>query len=79
MSIFTEKKIVLMYKTKPTESYYSEKYMFVDLDQSSGGYPCRATVLNAYDFKTIEKAKKYDYHNEFLIAEVIIESTIHFI
>lgn len=76
MSDFTEKRIVLMYKNKPTESYYDDSYMFVDLDQSSGGYPTRATAANAYNFRTIEKAKQYDYNSEFLIVEMTIKFNI---
>lgn len=70
MSTFTSTKIVLMYKTEPTESYYDKNFMFVDLDQQSGGYPTRATPENAHNFRTVEKAKLYDSKNEFDVVEL---------
>lgn len=59
MKTFTETKIVLMYPEKPTESYYDNSYMFVDLDGPSGGYPTRAVASNAYDFADTSAAMKY--------------------
>lgn len=76
MQTFTQTKTVLMYREKPRESYYSDQYMFVDLDQSSGGYPCRANMLKAHDFKTVEAAAEYDKKGEFIIAELTITGTV---
>lgn len=74
--IFTQTKTVLMYREKPKETYYNDQDMFVDLDQSSGGYPCRADMLKAHDFKTAEAAAKYDKKGEFIIGELTITGTV---
>lgn len=66
-----------MYREKPEESYYTNQHMFVDLDESSGGYPTRATMLNAHDFKTVQKAIQYDSHfNEFIVAKLVINGVV---
>ena len=71
-----KKRVVLMYREKSEESHYSNDYMFVDLDQSSGGYPTRATMLDAHTFQSVEQAGKYDSKNEFIIAELNIMGTV---
>lgn len=76
MKTFTQTKTVLMYREKPKETYYNDQDMFVDLDQSSGGYPCRADMLKAHDFKTAEAAAKYDKKGEFIIGELTITGTV---
>jgi hypothetical protein len=76
MQTFTQTKTVLMYREKPKETYYNDQHMFVDLDQQSGGYPCRATMLEAHDFKTVEDAAKYDKKGEFIIGELTIVGTV---
>lgn len=78
MTTFTETKIVLMYKEAPTEHWYSDDHMFVDLDSSSGGYPTRANARNAYDFKTKEKADNYNcgVNNHFVVAELTSVHTV---
>lgn len=70
MATFTETKIVLMYKTKPTEQWSTDQDMFVDLDLGSGGYPTRTRASNAHDFKTVEKANQYNADNEFVLTEL---------
>lgn len=35
------------------------QFMFVDLDQPSGGYPYPTGIEQAYNFKTVEKALTY--------------------
>lgn len=68
MQFITRKKVVLMYREPPSENYYTEQHMFVDLDQQSGGYATRATMLQAHDFQTVEKANAYDPKGEFIIG-----------
>lgn len=59
MKTFIETQIVLMYPEKPTEPYYDNRYMFVELDSHSGGYPTRALASNAHDFVDTSAAMKY--------------------
>ena len=61
-----------MYRDKPSEAYYSDNDMFVDLDRASGGYPTRANMLNAHSFKDAKEALAYDSKGEFILAELSI-------
>jgi hypothetical protein len=65
-------RIVLKYKTFPTESYISMDDMYVAIDDQSGGYPYRKTALRAHDFQTREEAKRYNemFKNKFDIVEL---------
>jgi len=74
--IFQTKKVVLMYRDKPRETYYSDQDMFVELDKPSGGYPTRATILNAHNFTSTQNALNYDKRGEFIVAELLIEGTV---
>lgn len=69
-------KVFLQYKNS-TSGYWEKDYMpFVDLDNSSGGYPYETDINRAYDFKTVEKAKEYDRRGEFDVR--IVEITYEF-
>lgn len=69
-------KVFLQYKNS-TSSYWEKDYMpFVDLDNSSGGYPYEVEINRAYDFKTIERAKEYDRRGEFDVR--VVEITYKF-
>lgn len=37
------------------------QFMFIDLDQPSGGYPYPTDIEHAYNFKTVEKAIQYSF------------------
>lgn len=76
MQTFTQFKTVLMYREKPTEDYYNDQHMFVDLDKPSGGYPCRADILNAHNFISVEAAGNYDQIGKFIIAKLTIKGTV---
>lgn len=68
-----------MYPEKPTEPYYDDRYMFVDLDLPSGGYPTRSLPDGAHDFLTIETAMKYKASftkENFVLAEMQITYNI---
>lgn len=73
---FQTNKVVLMYRDKPQETYYTDQHMFVDLDKPSGGYPTRATILNAHNFINIQQAMDYDPKGEFVVAELLIKGTV---
>ena len=53
--LYSQRRVILKFANEDLPE--SSKY--VGIDRTSGGYPCRANILYANDFKTIEDGKKY--------------------
>lgn len=82
MTTFTETRIVLQYdKAGDVQTqgggyiryvHENEAEKFVALDDRSGGYPYSTSVLNAHDFKTVEKAKSYATSEGFHVRKLTL-------